>query len=240
MISQVEECNQLSTTACRYRRYIYTVKFAKTPFTQTVPIQIRYGFRSQNHFAVVSIHCPMRERLISRWDSRSYWLSYVSLVALRGSEWGWRGRRRWATELRKFHDAIAETQWQILLYENPAFSQGLQQGWQVDRALWTKRRSTTFLSRYCPRCVCARLNRFFSHLVGWRFALYLKQTCGYRQEQAKTPGSNGAHTAQFGQKLTCQKNIYRAMATGDIRVIDLLVRDTKHSQDSSLDANYCY
>ena len=37
--------------------------------------------------------------------------------------------------------------------------------------------------------------------------------------QAKTLGSNGAHTAQFGQKLTWQKSVYRFMAMGDIRYI---------------------
>ena len=96
----------------------------------------------------------------------------------------------------------------------------------------------TFLPRYRPRCVCARLNRFFLHLVGRRFTLYLEQTCGSGQEQVKTLGSSGAHTAQFGQKLTCQKSVYRAMATGDIRVIDLLVHNTKHTQHSPLGANY--
>ena len=45
------------------------------------------------------------------------------------------------------------------------------------------------LSRYCPHCVCVRLNHFFSHLVGWRFALYLEQTCGSGQEQVKTLGA---------------------------------------------------
>ena len=90
------------------------------------------------------------------------------------------------------------------------------------------------LSRYCPHCVCARLNHYFSHLVGWRFALYLEQTCGSGQEQVKSLGSSGAYTAQFGQKLTCQKSVYRAMATGDIRVIDLLVHNTKHTQHSPL------
>ena len=42
--------------------------------------------------------------------------------------------------------------------------------------------------------------------------------------QAKTLGSNGTHTAQ-----TARKSVYRA-TTGDIRVIDLLVRDTTHTQ----------
>ena len=53
--------------------------------------------------------------------------------------------------------------------------------------------------------------------------------------QAKTLGSNVAHTVQLGQKLTVysrQKNVHRAMATGDIRVIDLLMRDTTHTQHS--------
>ena len=35
---------------------------------------------------------------------------------------------------------------------------------------------------------------------------------------------------QFGQKLTHQKSINRAMATGDIEVIDLLVHDATHTQ----------
>ena len=96
----------------------------------------------------------------------------------------------------------------------------------------------TFLSRYCPRCVCTRLNRFFLHLVGRRFALYLEQTCGSGQEQVRTLGSSGAHTAQFGQKLTCQKSVYRAMATGDTRVIDLLVRGAMHTQHLPLGTNY--
>ena len=43
---------------------------------------------------------------------------------------------------------------------------------------------------------------------------------------------------QFGQKLTCQKTVYRAVATGDTRIIDLLVRDTKHTQHSPLGASY--
>ena len=53
--------------------------------------------------------------------------------------------------------------------------------------------------------------------------------------QAKTLGSNGAHTAQFGQKLTVyshQKSVYRAMTTGDVIVIDLLVHDMTHTQHS--------
>ena len=53
--------------------------------------------------------------------------------------------------------------------------------------------------------------------------------------QAKTLGSNGAHTAQFIQKLTVyssQKSVYRAMAMGDVIVIDLLVHDMTHTQHS--------
>ena len=66
----------------------------------------------------------------------------VVLVGLRGSDWDRRARRRRASELRRLHDAIAEAQWQISLRASLAKSRRLLQGWQVDRALWTKRRST--------------------------------------------------------------------------------------------------
>ena len=60
----------------------------------------------------------------------------------------------------------------------------------------------------------------------------LNEVAGAR---AKTFGSNGAHTAQFIQKLTVysrQKSVYTAMATGDVIVIDLLVHDMTHTQHS--------
>ena len=59
----------------------------------------------------------------------------VVLVALRGSDWDRQARRRRASELRRLHDATAETQWQIALHASLAMSRRLLQGWQVDRAL---------------------------------------------------------------------------------------------------------
>ena len=55
-----------------------------------------------------------------------------------------RARRRRASELRRLHYAVIETERQILLRASLAMSRRLLQGWRVDRALWTKRRSTVF------------------------------------------------------------------------------------------------
>ena len=61
-----------------------------------------------------------------------------------------RARRRRASELRRLHYAVIETQRQILLRASLAMSRRLLQGWRVDRALWTKRRSTAFFQDIVP------------------------------------------------------------------------------------------
>ena len=62
----------------------------------------------------------------------------------------WRTRRRRASELRRLYYAVIETQRQILLRASLTMSRRLLQGWRVDRALWTKCRSTAFFQDIVP------------------------------------------------------------------------------------------
>ena len=109
-VADVKLCNQPSTIACRYRRHALS----------SLLNPLHADSANPDHFAVVKIRCPTCERLISRWRSRSYCQSCCFSCAK-----GRRARRRRATEVRRLHDAIPETQWQIPLRASLAMSRGL-------------------------------------------------------------------------------------------------------------------